>query len=285
MIKSIQQDVKEYGKQGDKTLEFIGVNISKLGYEEYKCYRFWDKENGSAVPYLKQFEQCSSLKRLDMQEISKNMFRASYKVVDCENLKADLENILAKNIQTTITVKEIIEINDFLKKELETKEAPLCVVGCKAYKNGEIQQLKIYYKLKVFDKNKEPFLASEKTYFKILQRLKKKYEIKTQEIKKVEKIYRFLKENNYEPMQIGFNITNEIDSIKYYFKKSNDREEKQGMAVIHKLLNFIGINVDLSVKGMFDTIDEQNLVLKGGAVSYNMSNKMLNSLNIYFVEK
>lgn len=291
MLEYIRCDVEQYGKNGDKTLECIGINISNKGCQEYKCYRFYVEENKMEFPYVEVFEQCSSLRKLDAQKINENMYRINYKVQkinDYEILKNDISHIFFKYIKTKVTAEELMEINLYMKKLLGTREEPLCVIGGKIYENQKIQQLKMYFKLKIFDykKKKSPFLAADEKYMQLLEKLQEKYRINSLEMKKMEKVLFFSKKMGYESMQLGFNITDKIDEIKYYFRKAqNASKEINDNKEVFPLLNILNIGVSTSLEFVLNTLAKINLELKAFAISYNISEKTMNEIKLYYVEK
>ena len=105
-------------------------------------------------------------------------------------------------------------------------------------------------------------------------------------MKKIEKVLIFSKKMGYESMQLGFNITDKIDEIKYYFRKAqNASKEINDNKEVFPLLNILNIGVSTSLEFVLNTLAKINLELKAFAISYNISEKTMNEIKLYYVEK
>lgn len=221
-FKKIESDVKRYGKKGDCTLEYIGINLKQWSFDEYKCYRFV-KNN---LLDLKT-ENDGMLKPLDFQINSiDKIYRISYKV-NLDIGQEKLVDFLKKWIEqcTTLTCSEIdiactiIDINNYIKNLLYTEIEPICVIGIIGQYLGFIERLKIYYQMKIYKKNSlKSFLADTERYFQIIEFMSKIGKIEKEQENVIKKFFDRALYNDFDPMMIGIDINKNIQKIKYYFQ-------------------------------------------------------------------
>ncbi len=280
-FKKIESDVKRYGKKGDCTLEYIGINLKQWSFDEYKCYRFV-KNN---LLDLKT-ENDGMLKPLDFQINSiDKIYRISYKV-NLDIGQEKLVDFLKKWIEqcTTLTCSEIdiartiIDINNYIKNLLYTEIEPICVIGIIGQYLGFIERLKIYYQMKIYKKNSlKSFLADTERYFQIIEFMSKIGKIEKEQENVIKKFFDRALYNDFDPMMIGIDINKNIQKIKYYFQT---KEKYSKEHIQYKFSNLVNSKrVDDIVRKM----DSLGLKIRGFTIPYT-ENNIYSMMNIYFCE-
>lgn len=286
MIKKIQTDIFQYGKEGDNTLEYIGINVNERECREYKCYRFIKKHNQNDFPTLSVFEECQGLKKLDMQKADNNAWRISYKVIKEQGGLKDKLDMILMRVGSRVDANELLEINEFLKKILEVNEELLCVIGVKINKFHCIESVKFYYDLELLHKEKNTLGSKEKDKYKTLfERLEKQFFIKYEEMIKMYCVVRVAHEFNYNPMMLGIDVSKNFKTIKYYYKKSNYDDNDNGYELIVRILEILDMQSNDELELIFHELSALSYFLKGFALSYNVINKKVSVLNLYWAEK
>lgn len=167
----IDTDILKYGKQGDGTLEYIGINMKQGKCVEYKCYRFMLTNGSDSKIYTNLFGDNCILKPLDFeQDYDKELYRIAYKLnsrsrngeeFNLDNLEECIDSTIMNGM--FFSMKDIIEINNFIKNVLGTELEPLSVIGARVdKKQRKVCQLKLYYQLKIFNKSSNiSYVANE----------------------------------------------------------------------------------------------------------------------------
>lgn len=183
------------------------------------------------------------------------------------------------------SMKDIIEINNFIKNVLGTELEPLSVIGARVdKKQRKVCQLKLYYQLKIFNKSSNiSYVANEEKYIKVINFLCSYIPIKTEEIAKVKNLYVQCSNNFFEPMMIGIDFDDKrIKKVKYYFQ--NQKNES-----IDTIIRIFQYEKDYFcyIKEIIKLIQEfakRGLKLKGFAISYTYVDEKFSTINFYFCE-
>lgn len=280
-FRKIENDVIRYGKKGDCTLEYIGINIKQLSFDEYKCYRFVKND----LLDLK-IENNDILKPLDFQKNNiDNIYRISYKV-NLNVCHEKLVDILKKYIEQctpmacsgTDIVYTITDINNYIKNLLQTEIEPICAVGIIGQYLGFIDRLKIYYQMKIYEKNSlKSTTADTEKYFQIIEFMSKIGKIGKEQENIIKKFFDRALYNDFDPMMIGIDINRNIQKIKYYFQT---KEKFSKEHIQYKFSNLVNSRmVDEIVRKM----DSLGLKMKGFTIPYTEKN-IYSIMNIYFCE-
>jgi|GEM_PF-2953809 hypothetical protein len=289
----IDTDILKYGKQGDGTLEYIGINMKQGKCVEYKCYRFMLTNGSDSKIYTNLFGDNCILKPLDFeQDYDKELYRIAYKLnsrsrngeeFNLDNLEECIDSTIMNGM--FFSMKDIIEINNFIKNVLGTELEPLSVIGARVdKKQRKVCQLKLYYQLKIFNKSSNiSYVANEEKYIKVINFLCSYIPIKTEEIAKVKNLYVQCSNNFFEPMMIGIDFDDKrIKKVKYYFQ--NQKNES-----IDTIIRIFQYEKDYFcyIKEIIKLIQEfakRGLKLKGFAISYTYVDEKFSTINFYFCE-
>ena len=278
-LKRIDDDIRNYGKNGDRTLEYIGVNLEDGIYKEYKCYRFMQQKNVDFLKWNEVFEESNYFRKLDFQYNDKEqMYRFAYKVDDykcvgSDDLLCNIINVIKKSGYEKFE-KNAININDYIKKLLKTNIDPICVIGGKINKYKEITTLKLYYKLKADVNCSIDICNLKKIKNSLFDMLKEKMEKREEDI-----ILKRIIKKFFEPIMLGIDIEeNEISKIKYYFLAKDILEPKVFVEEVSHLKSEFGDIVD-KVVAINNIMFQKKLWLRGIATSL-----FKNAVNLYFCE-
>lgn len=277
VLKQIKEDIQCYRKKGDNSLEYIGITVNNTRVKEYKCYRFKTKTSKIEKNLFSTYD---FLKKLDYQKnMETGISRMAYKVDFSNYDERSVDEILEKGLNEIIddtgcsgfAVGEILQLNQYIKETIKTQQEPLCVIGGKVDKNEKIQELKTYYQLRIFSKEKriKSSLAEKEAYFHIIDYLGEICDMKKRNIENLKEIFDISMDNFFESMMIGIDFDLEIQKVKYYFVK-NSKEK-------------INYKNNKLTKEFIQKIENYGLILKGFAVSFCNHNDEWN-INFYFCE-
>lgn len=284
-FRQMEDDIKQYGKAGDHSLEYIGINLKDGIFSEYKCYRFTKNSLSDFKIETNPFENHSILKHLDFQKnCDEKTYRISYKIAlsGYENSNSVLEQYINRIILLSKKEDEIshiiLNINNYIKTILQTEIEPLCVFGGKIDYFGVVHELKAYYQLKIYKKdNPVSSFADTEKYLRIIEFLGATENIRKNQVHKIKSIFRLALANNFEPMMVGIDIGTDVHKIKYYFQINENLLKSN----IYCKLRFLSSSEE-TLK-LIKKLAASGLEIKGFTIPYSSSTSH-SMVNLYFSE-
>lgn len=286
-FKNIQKDIEQYGKNGDHSLEYVGINLNKGNSFEYKCYRFLKNFPSDLELPNNPFANHSMLKQLDFQKnYDENIYRISYKInpnccqeKETDNLELQIKDIIQLAKFDLNIAHLIIDVNNFIKNILMTEVEPICVLGCKIDQKGVVRDIKVYYQLKIYKKeNFVSAFADTEKYFRIIEFMGTIGKTNKEQVDRIKKFFKIASTNEYEPMMLGIDIGKKIYKIKYYFQINENLFEKNDYYKLKSLTNSVEIE---EIIQKFMTL---GLKMKGFTIPY-YSHNTHSMINLYFCEQ
>lgn len=285
-FRNIEKDIKRYGKKGDHTLEYIGINFEKGVFCEYKCYRFLKSISSDLKIPNNPFENHSILRQLDFQKNhDENTYRISYKV-DLTGNQEKQNDILRQHINHIILLSKydvnvahiILDINNYIKTLLQTEAEPICVFGGKIDHMGVIHELKIYYQLKIYKREKtSSVLADTEQYLRIIEFMGTMGKVEKEQVKRIKNVFRIASDSDFEPMMMGVDIGKEVHKIKYYFQINENFFKGNDYYKLRCLSN------SLDMERLIQKLTTLGLEIKGFTIPY-LSYNTHSMTNLYFCE-
>lgn len=286
-FKNIQEDIEQYGKKGDHTLEYIGINLENGNACEYKCYRFMKSFSSDLEIPNNPFANHSMLRQLDFQKnYDENTYRISYKI-NLNRCREKQTDILQKQINHIIQLTKydvniahtIIEVNNYIKTLLLTEVEPICVFGCKIDQMGVVHGIKVYYQLKIYKKeNSTSTLADTEKYLRIIEFMGLIGKIEKEQVNRIKNIFKIVSTNEYEPMMIGIDIEKSVYKIKYYFQINEKFFEKNDYYKLGCLTN------SAEIEEIIRKCMTLGLEIRGFTIPYYNHNTH-SMINLYFCEQ
>lgn len=214
IVARVQNDISQYGKKGNSSLEFIGLNIYGGDIKEYKRYLFANNFNKDSVDIPVYFEGFTPI---DIQRSDNGDLRMNFRIHDnIDEEKMFVKGIIDENLE--IDKEEFGEIHihmNSLREKLKIKKNILTSVGAKFDSQMRLKLLKTYYSLYRLAENQNDKGKSVIEY--VSERILQVYFPKHSR-EYLQKISDFLLKNGYYPSLMGVDYAKDNLLVKLYFR-------------------------------------------------------------------
>ena len=262
IINYVDNAIQKYGKHGDGSFEFIGINISKK--IDYKIYRKSSVdilcELNKTVPYNKIFDLVSddyliqnNMKICDFSKSflnSTETFRVVFKVDKNLSQKDEhkcIETFL-KKIHGEKYFSRIMHCIKNIEADLLTNSSVLMQLGVEVNTDGQLLGIKVYANI-----NRDLFMHSNCDTVKMLE------SITSSDInaKQISEIINHIVEQEYNPLFIGINFYEDNYETKLYFgSKVFGFDTKGVIAQSNNILSKNKLNMFITEENIKDLYDK-----------------------------